>query len=118
MHVISVPLPQPFDFVSTVTDHGWYDLAPWRWRPDITVLERVERLHTGMVVLLTIWQDKDHLFVESTKKLDVAEAEAVKSGMMRSLRLDQDFDRFYKVAQTFPDQTLWESIRQGRGRLM
>lgn len=118
MHSISIPLPKLFDFVATVTDHGWYDLAPWRWRPDDNLLERVELLPTTKVVLLTIRQNGDHLAITSSEELDTIEAEAIKEGIMRSLRLDQDFATFYAAAETHLDQSLWHAIKHGRGRLM
>ena len=118
MHPHYISLPNRFDFVATVTDHGWYDLAPWLWRPEKYTLERVEQLPTQKVVLLTIWQDGDHLAIGSSEELNTIELEVVKKGIMRSLRLDQDFGPFYLAAQNHPDRSLWQAIKHGRGRLM
>ncbi|MFK7800584.1 MAG: DNA-3-methyladenine glycosylase [Anaerolineae bacterium] len=118
MHTTSISLPQPFDFVSTVTDHGWYDLAPWLWRPETSTLERVERLLSDRVVLLAIRQDGNQLLISCNEKLSTAEEEAVCHGIKRSLRLDQDFQPFYEVARKKSDQTLWNAVQHGRGRLM
>lgn len=118
MHSIYIPVPKPFDFISTVTDHGWYQLAPWVWRPEICTLERVEKLASGQVVLVSIWQDGDRLAINCADKLDEAESDIIRVSIMRSLRLDQNFSPFYAVAQNSPDQTLWQAIQYGRGRLM
>lgn len=118
MHSISISLPQPFEFVATVTDHGWYDLAPWLWRPETTTLERVERLPSGQVVLLMIQQAGDQLLISSEDDLSPADADGVRLGIQRALRLDQDFQTFYEAAQSHADQTLWQAVQHGRGRLM
>ena len=43
------PLP-PFDFHTTVTGHGWYQLAPFRYDADARVLTWPQRLPDGAVV--------------------------------------------------------------------
>ncbi len=119
MHIQSIPLPtEPFDFVATVTGHGWYLLAPWRWRPQDQILERVEPLPSGRVVLLHIWQDGDQLSLGCTDDLTAAEWDYAHTTIKRSLRIDQDFAPFYKMAQQAADQSLWHAIKSGRGRLM
>jgi hypothetical protein len=42
----------PYDFANSVTDYGWIALAPNRWDPETSSLQRVERLSTGTVVLV------------------------------------------------------------------
>ena len=119
MHTISIPIPtEPFDFRATVTDHGWYLLAPWRWRPDDATLERVERLPSGRVVLLHIWQDGETLQLGCAESLDAAEWDYAQTSIRRSLRIDQDFAPFYQMAQNAADQALWQVVKHGRGRLM
>ncbi len=119
MHTHPISLPtEPFDFAATVTDHGWYLLAPWRWRPQDQILERVELLPSGRVVLLLIWQDGDQLRLGCADQLTSAEWNHTSTAVKRSLRIDQDFAPFYAMAQQAKDQSLWQVIKHGRGRLM
>ena len=45
----NIPVPKDFAFTATVTSHGWYRLAPFRW--DGKVLRRKEALPEGIVDL-------------------------------------------------------------------
>lgn len=51
---LEIPAPVPFDFVATACSHGWVVLAPNAWDEKKQVLRRVERLHTGKVVSLSV----------------------------------------------------------------
>ena len=118
MQIFTLAKPNRFNFISTVTDHGWYQLAPWRWRPDSGVLERVERLVSGEVVLLKVTDTDQNLQIECNVSLSLADQASVQAAVARSLRIDQDFEPFYTAAQARSDRDLWQHVEQGRGRLM
>ena len=46
------PAPQPFDFVSTASEHGWAELKPFEWDEAAGELRRVHRLDSGRAVCL------------------------------------------------------------------
>lgn len=110
--------PKRFDFVSTVTDHGWFQLAPWLWQVEGCVLERVEHLSSGKVVLLKVTDGERNLQIECDVSLSPAEQNYIRNAIARSLRIDQDFEPFYTAAQARSDDSLWQNVKQGRGRLM
>ena len=47
-------IPAPFNFVSAVCSHGWYQLAPLRWDAEAGTLYKTERLGDGRVVGLAL----------------------------------------------------------------
>src|SRR3989442_871128 len=51
--LLHITVPKPYDFASSVRDHGWIALAPFRWHDDEFAMQRIERLRDGQVVLLT-----------------------------------------------------------------
>src|SRR5258707_1294597 len=108
--------PQPYDFAATVRDHGWIALLPFRWRDD-GVVQRVERLDSGNVVLLEISVNSKNIVVAvQPDGLTAAEEAEIRRKVSWMLRLDEDFSEFYMFANRA--STLSARVSSGRGRLL
>lgn len=122
MTTISLALqsPSPYAFAASVCDHGWPALAPFLWNKEQEVLERIERLSNGDVVLLRIYQQDvaaDIMVeIESATPLAEKEIEEVRQTVRWMLKLDQDYSAFYQMAAQHP--RIGRIVAQGRGRLL
>lgn len=114
--------PPPFDFVSAATSHGWRDLAPTVWDGEQHMLQRVERLAGGRVVLLEIRGSG----TPATPALDVtihhaaplsdAEQQEIQTAVGHMFRLDEDFSAFYVLCEEYGAP--WTQLTVGKGRLL
>jgi 3-methyladenine DNA glycosylase/8-oxoguanine DNA glycosylase len=123
----------PYDFARSVTDYGWIALAPNRWDPETSVLQRVERLSTGTVVLVNVFvasassaqangtasgDDAVSLSVDIQipDRVTGTESEELSTRLRWMLRLSEDLRPFYRRARR--DPRLWSAVSSGRGRLL
>jgi len=125
---LQLTVKSPYDFVQSVQDYGWVSLAPCRWLPEEGILQRVERLSTGKVVLARIKEvgksqgtSPDGLVIlnveaASAEALTDVEKAELGANLRWMLRLDEDFEPFYKRARG--DEHLWGVLKSGRGRLL
>ena len=121
---IRIPVPKPFSVVATAISHGWYQTMPFRLDPKRGVLQRVEQLMDGSVVLLEIWDEPSSrrgyrdaivkVIGERAGDPGVAEEMARRATVM--LHLDEDLRGFYKLARERDD--LAHVIKHGAGRIM
>lgn len=117
--MIELPVPTPYDFRNSIYDHGWAVLAPCSVEGEPRILRRVERLHSGEVVLLSIEGDPTGVRVSpiADHPLTPAETAEVRAKVRWMLKLDEDFTPFYRRAQA-EHPALWATLRSGRGRLL
>lgn len=119
---INLPIPQPYAFATSVCDHGWPMLAPFRWDDATETLERIEHLPQGQVILLrlhsTAWPDRVvlHIDVTSAQRLTAIERVQVVQSVRWMLKLDRDYTAFYRLAAQHPH--IGRVVGQGRGRLL
>jgi len=122
MQQISLTIPKPYHFATSVCDHGWPALAPFRWVAAGETLERVERLTTGQVVLLALQAQEQaghvHITIEiaSDRALTAAELAEVTHNVRWILKLDRDYSDFYTLAARHA--WIGRVVSQGRGRLL
>lgn len=122
MQQISLTIPKPYHFAASVCDHGWPALAPFRWVAETATLERVERLTTGQVVLLTLRAQEQASHVQLTidlvsdQALTAAELAEVTHNVRWMLKLDRDYSDFYALAARHA--WIGRVVSQGRGRLL
>ena len=121
-HTLVESTPNPFDFESAATAHGWAMLQPFSWHEGLAELSRVHRLASGKVVRLHL-KDGDlvptsavNIEVKSVEPLDSTEEGEVRGAVRRMLRLDEDLTGFYQLAAQFDGWQL--RVRPGGGRLL
>jgi N-glycosylase/DNA lyase len=119
----ALAVPLPFELPLVLTGHGWYDLAPHEWSPGkglfSTVVCRDER---ALDVSLTAGRTPGRLAVEvagaatGSSAAEAKDGAAVRQALSRMLRLDHDFEPFWKRCRSRP--TVAWSARRGAGRLL
>jgi 3-methyladenine DNA glycosylase/8-oxoguanine DNA glycosylase len=118
-------IPAPYDFASSVRDHGWIALSPFRWIDADKTVQRVEKLSSGRVVLLHLSAAKKGKHVQLTIDVDDAlpmiltadEQQEIITRVRWMLRLDEDFSEFYALCAEHPEMVKHVSAK-GRGRLL
>ncbi len=119
---IHLPIAKPYSFAASVCDHGWPQLAPFRWDDCTQTLERVEALAQGQVVLLQLHssaqpdQEMLHIDITSAEKLSKVERGQVIQSVRWMLKLDSDYRPFYQLAAQHTH--IGRVVSQGRGRLL
>ncbi len=94
--LIRVPLPTAYRFDAMIDAHGWPQLLPFRWIEEQHVLERVEQLSDGQVVVLHISAVGPMLNIEvAGPDLDAAQQAEVEHAVRWMVELDVGFAEFY-----------------------
>jgi 3-methyladenine DNA glycosylase/8-oxoguanine DNA glycosylase len=106
----------PFSLNAVVGSHGWVQLAPFARDEATGGLRRVERLASGQVVELRIWEAPGGVQVEAAGKLNEAEQAEVRDKVAWMLGLEQDFSAFYALARQ--DPKLAGVVEKAQGRLL
>ncbi|MCM8749270.1 hypothetical protein NET02_08940 [Thermomicrobiaceae bacterium CFH 74404] len=116
------PAPQPFDFVSTASEHGWAYLKPFEWDEAASELRRIHRLASGRVARLrmregSMGSSSVSVVVEAVGGALTAEEEAeIRRVVRRMLRLDEDPSEFYQYCAQLDGWSL--RLTPGGGRLL
>ena len=97
----SLPAHKPFNFLSVVKSHGWYQLAPFYLDEEANRLHYVLQLANGRVIELRMQDGGDSVLVE-TEKLDKLERKEVADKVNWMLGLDLDFAHFYRASRGEP----------------
>jgi len=112
---LEIPVPADFSFSETLAAHGWRRLLPFVWNEGEQVLERVEELPEG-VVLLRHRGLQDRVLVELDRGAEwekVAEAEIVRK-VRRILQLDLPMSDFHAYCLSRPELAHIPECRKGR----
>lgn len=115
-------VPKPYSFATSICDHGWPSLAPNRWVAERAILQRVEQLTTGRVVLLQLSGEDAgeaiciRIAVQAEDLLTAAENTEILTNVRWMLKLDEDFAAFYALAGQH--DYIGRVVQQGRGRLL
>lgn len=119
---LQLQVPKPYTFAVSVCDHGWPALAPNQWLAEVQMLQRVEGLTSGRIVLLqlTSAETRDairlNIAVQADGALTTAECEEILTKVRWMLKLDEDFATFYALVASHPH--IGRVVTQGRGRLL
>lgn len=114
--------PLPFNFEGTIASHGWVDLLPNTWNTETKSMQRVERLSSGNVVMLTLYEVKGSetpeisVRIESANALSEDEVLEIRSNVRDMCRLDEDFSEFYAICTQ--RGAPWNKVTQGLGRML
>jgi 3-methyladenine DNA glycosylase/8-oxoguanine DNA glycosylase len=96
-----LPARKPFNLLSAVKSHGWYQLAPFYFDEEMNTLHYVLQLSNGRVVELKLRDATDGINIE-TDKLDKSERGEVADKVTWMFGLDMDFSRFYTASRGEP----------------
>jgi len=119
---LQLQVPKPYTFAVSVCDHGWPALAPNQWLAEVQMLQRVEGLTSGRIVLLqlTSAETRDairlNIAAQADGALTTAECEEILTKVRWMLKLDEDFATFYALVASHPH--IGRVVTQGRGRLL
>jgi len=114
--------PGMFDLRNLLHAHGWIDLLPNALHANGNVLERVDALASGQVVLLRVSertagsQKKIVAYVQHTQRISQKDLDELRAGVKRMLRLDENFEEFYALCSHAGAP--WNQMPVGWGRLL
>jgi 3-methyladenine DNA glycosylase/8-oxoguanine DNA glycosylase len=130
--LFEIETPDDFSFHETVSSHGWLRLLPFTWhdhapadwtdwRPpsplpggSTGVLERIEELPSGRVVLLRIAESKNGLTVDIGGDVGGGDEGEIARRVRRMLQLDLDIADFLSFTSAHPKLGHIRERRQGR----
>ena len=112
---IDLPARKPFNFLSVVHSHGWYQLAPFSFEERENSLSYIFRLSNGRVVELKLLDGKNGIIVE-TERLNKTEQKETANAVTWMFGLDMDFSAFYAASRLEPK--LAHAKRQALGRVL
>jgi 3-methyladenine DNA glycosylase/8-oxoguanine DNA glycosylase len=110
---LSLPARKPFNFLSVVQSHGWYQLAPFHFDEESSILHYVLQLANGRVVELKLREAGDGIQI-ATDKLDKTERQEVTDKVNWMFGLDMDFSRFYSASRGEPKLSRAKKLSLGR----
>lgn len=109
----TLPARKPFNFLSVIQSHGWYQLAPFDFDEGSNTLHYVVQLANGRVIELHMRDGMDGVAVE-TEKLDKLERREVAGKVAWMFGLDMDFSRFYAASHGEPKLARLQARALGR----
>lgn len=109
----TLPARKPFNFLSVVNSHGWYQLAPFMFDETSNTLHYILQLANGRTVELKLRGAADGIQVE-TEKLDKTERKEVTDKVTWMFGLGMDFSRFYTASRGEPKLARVKSRSLGR----
>jgi 3-methyladenine DNA glycosylase/8-oxoguanine DNA glycosylase len=110
-----LPARPPFNFLSVVRSHGWFQLAPFHFDEQTNTLHYILHLSSGRVVELKLRQAARGVNVEA-ERLNSPEKKEVTNKVTWMFGLDMDFSAFY--AATHAEPRLARAKKQSLGRLL
>jgi 3-methyladenine DNA glycosylase/8-oxoguanine DNA glycosylase len=105
----------PFNFLSVVRSHGWFQLAPFHFDEQTNILYYILRLSNGRAVELKLRDAAEGVNVEA-EKLNSPEKKEVTAKVTWMFGLDMDFSAFYAASAGEPK--LARAKKQALGRLL
>jgi len=111
----TLPARKPFNFLSVIKSHGWYQLAPFGFDEGSNTLMYILQLASGRVIELKMHAATDGVGIE-TDKLNKSERREVADKVTWMFGLDMDFSRFYAASRGEPK--LRRLKKQALGRVL
>ncbi len=112
MRSLELLTPNDFSLRETIDAHGWHQLLPFVWDSANGILERIEQLSSGKVVLLRIAEPElGKLTIEASEEAD---GEEIAARVRRMLQLDIALDEFHAFCTGHPRLAHVPERRQGR----
>lgn len=116
--MMTIPLPDHFQFQATVNSHGWYDLPPFRTNELMSELQTVITLAPSKHAHIAVRQRDAVLTIAQLNqtRLSRTEQERIKNFVRSILRMNEPLDKFYGICKKNPGLR-WVP-RRGAGRLL
>src|SRR5688572_29938993 len=105
----------PFNFLSVVRSHGWFQLAPFHFDEQTNTLHYILHLSSGRAVELKLRESAKGVNVE-TERLNSPDKKEVTNKVTWMFGLDMDFSAFY--AASVGEPKLARAKKQALGRLL
>lgn len=114
MSILITP-PCDFRYLPTIYSHGWCVLLPNSYNEATKTLSRVQALHDGSIVRLTICPlDDGWLQVDADRALTPPQSDEIRAVVGRMLAFDWDVQVFYEALRAHPRYAWVERIGAGR----
>lgn len=110
-----LPARSPFNFLSVVRSHGWFQLAPFHFDEQTNTLHYVLQLSSGRAAELKLREAAVGVNVEA-EKLNSPEKKEVTAKVTWMFGLDMEFSAFY--AASVGEPKLARAKKQALGRLL
>lgn len=104
----------PFSLNTVIRSHGWASLAPFGHTDDPVSLTYIDRLDTGRVVELGIFETSDGVHLQTGSELEGEEWDEIARKVRWMLGLGMDFSEFYALARAEPKLAHVQPRAQGR----
>lgn len=111
---LSIQCPEPFHFEDVVFSHGWLQLPPYHWDPEIRTLSRVERLPSGSLTRLELTAAENGVLLRTDAS--PADSRVLVERVRWILALDDDLSAFHAFCAGDPG--LRAAGERGRGRIL
>jgi len=111
----NLPARPPFNFLSVVRSHGWFQLAPFHFDEQNNTLHYILQLSSGRAVELKMREAAKGVNVEA-ERLNSPEKKEVINKVTWMFGLDMDFSAFYAASRAEPK--LARAKKQSLGRLL
>lgn len=115
VHELTLSAAPPFDFLSVVYSHGWYQLTPFRFNEE-PVLETVVRLHSDVVTNIEMRPVDGGVKVRTGEDLSDSDQKNLQDQVSWMLDLEREFSAFYTLAEKEPK--LAHVRKRAKGRLL
>ena len=118
--ILTIRTPEKFNFKTTLTSHGWVELAPFSHDDEFSLLHRIHRLEDGLVLHLVFQVDEhENIRVNLADEfpgLTDTQREEISAATRRIFNLNLDLSDFYTRIQN-EERYHWV-IESGAGRLL
>ncbi|MBN1264166.1 MAG: hypothetical protein JXA25_01645 [Anaerolineales bacterium] len=105
----------PFNFLSVVHSHGWYQLAPFLFE-DEPALETIVRVRSGIVLPVRMVPVEGGVALRAGLEIGEADRRDLCDQVAWMLDLERDFSEFYQLADREPK--LQQARTRAQGRLL
>jgi 3-methyladenine DNA glycosylase/8-oxoguanine DNA glycosylase len=111
---VAVEAPSDFSLLAVVASHGWYQLAPYDYRPDQKTLRTTWRLGAAAPVSVALRQEKAAVVAHADRRLGAEEVLQLAGRVRYALSLDAEVARFHRVCRREPRLRWIASRKLGR----
>ena len=113
---IDIAINQPFSLTSVVESHGWVQLRPFGWEPEVGILSYTDRLPSGTLTKYQISANETGVVVNTAADFAGKDRLDIGARVAWMLAAEQDMSGFYKSASGEPK--LKRAVTEAQGRIL